>query len=317
MRLRLFACLALVLGAIIVAADTPKPKHINRAIELLEQGQPVYYTGSHTGTTGSYEQGVKDAQTYADYISYDMEHAPFDVKGLADYMRGLVAGGPTKSGHRTPAVIVNVPVNGTDEAAVRANAWMFSQVLATGVHGVMLTHADTPGAIRAFIEAVRLPIHKQGVDHGLPEGRRGVHGASTAAQIWGVSEQEYLDKADPWPLNPDGELLLGVKLEDKYALANAEENLKVPGIGFAEWGPGDMALSLGVRGPGNVAETDPRMLAARAKVFAACKANKIFFLNSMNSRNVIDMIKEGVMVGPASPEAAEIGRKYTKRQMPY
>ena len=317
MRLRLFACLALVLGAIIVAADTPKPKHINRAIELLEQGQPVYYTGSHTGTTGSYEQGVKDAQTYADYISYDMEHAPFDIKGLADYMRGLVAGGPTKSGHRTPAVIVNVPVNGTDEAAVRANAWMFSQVLATGVHGVMLTHADTPGAIRAFIEAVRLPIHKQGVDHGLPEGRRGVHGASTAAQIWGVSEQEYLDKADPWPLNPDGELLLGVKLEDKYALANAEENLKVPGIGFAEWGPGDMALSLGVRGPGNVAETDPRMLAARAKVFAACKANKIFFLNSMNPRNVIDMIKEGVMVGPASAETAEIGRKFTKRQMPW
>jgi 4-hydroxy-2-oxoheptanedioate aldolase len=300
-----------------LAAEAPKPKHINRAIELLEQGQPIYYTGSHSGTEGSYEQGVKDAQTYADYISYDMEHAPFDVKGLSEYMRGLVAGGPTKSGHRTPAVIVNVPVNGTDEATVRANAWMFQQVLATGVHGVLLTHADTPGAVRAFVEAIRLPIHKQGVDHGISEGRRGVHGAPTAAKIWGVSEQEYLDKADAWPLNPNGELLLGLKLEDKYALANAEENLKVPGIAFAEWGPGDMALSLGVRGSGNVAETDPRMLAARAKVFAACKANKIFFLNTMNPKNVVDMIKEGVMIGPASPEAAEIGRKFTKRQMPY
>jgi len=41
---------------------------------------------------GTHEQGVRDAQTYADYISYDMEHAPFDVKGLAEYMRGLVAG---------------------------------------------------------------------------------------------------------------------------------------------------------------------------------------------------------------------------------
>ena len=78
-----------------------------------------------------------------------------------------------------------------------------------------------------------------------------------------------------------------------------------------------MALSLGVRGAGNVAETDSRMLAARAKVFAACKANKIFFLNSMNPKNVIDMIKEGVMVGPANQEATEIGRKYTKRQMPW
>jgi len=296
-------------------AQAPKPKHINRAIELLEQGQPVYYTGSHSGTEGSFEQGKKDAQTYADYISYDMEHAPFDVKGLAEYMRGLVAGGPTKSGHRTPAVIVNVPVNGTDEATVRANAWMFQQVLATGVHGVLLTHADTPGAVRAFVEAIRLPIHKQGVDHGISEGRRGVHGAATAAQIWGIPEQEYWDKADAWPLNPNGELLLGLKLEDKYALANAEENLKVPGIAFAEWGPGDMALSLGVRGPG--AEKDPRMQAARAKVFAACKANHIFFLNTMTPSDVVAMIKEGVMIGPASPEAADIGRKFTKRQMPY
>src|SRR5438094_272070 len=112
--------------------DTPKATRINRAIDLLSQGQPIYYTGSHEGTDGSFEQGVKDAQTYADYISYDMEHAPYDIKGLAEYMQGLAAGTPTRSGHRTPAVIVNVPVNGTDEAAVHANAWMFAQVLATG-----------------------------------------------------------------------------------------------------------------------------------------------------------------------------------------
>jgi len=52
-------------------------------------------------------------------------------------------------------------------------------------------------------------------------------------------------------------------------------------------------------------------------VFAACKANHIFFLNSMNPNNVIDMIKEGVMVGPASQQAAETGRKYTNRQLPW
>jgi 4-hydroxy-2-oxoheptanedioate aldolase len=298
-------------------AQASKPKHVNRAIELLEAGQPVYYTGSHSGTEGTFEAGKQDAQTWADYISYDMEHAPYDVKGLAEYMRGLVAGGPTRSGHRTPAVIVNVPVNGVDEAAVRANAWMFSQVLATGVHGILLTHADTPGAVRALVEMSRFPIHKQGVGKGVDEGRRGAHGTPTAAQIWGVSQDEYLDKADAWPLNPSGELLFGVKLEDKYALANAEQSLKVPGIAFAEWGPGDMALSLGVRGPGNVAEKDPQMLAARARVFAACKANKIFFLNSMNQTNVVDMIKEGVMIGPANQRAAEIGRQFTKRQLPW
>ena len=315
---RVFLSACSVCSALIVtmafAADAPRPRHINRALELLEQGQPIYYTGSHEGTDGSFEQGVKDAQTWADYISYDMEHAPFDVKGLAEYMRGLAKGGPTKSGHRTPAVIVNVPVNGTDEASVRANAWMFQQVLATGVHGVLLCHADTPGAVRAFVEAVRLPMHQQGVGHGIGEGRRGAHGASTAARIWGVSEDEYLAKADAWPLNPDGELLLGLKLEDKYALANAAENVKVPGIAFAEWGPGDMALSLGSR---NMEPLPTPMQQARAKVLAATKAQRIFFLNTVTPRNVVDMIEEGVMIGTGSREAAEIGRTYSKRTMPW
>jgi 4-hydroxy-2-oxoheptanedioate aldolase len=290
----------------VLSGQAPKPKRINRAIELLQQGQPIYYTGSHDGTEGSFEQGVKDAQTWADYISYDMEHAPFDVKGLADYMRGLVKGGPTKSGHRTPAVIVNVPVDGTDEATVRANAWMFQQVLATGVHGILLCHADTPGAVRAFVEAVRFP------EFG---GRRGVHGNSTASRIWGITADEYGEQADVWPLNPKGELILGLKLEDKYALENAEASAKVPGIGFAEWGPGDMAFSLGVKnGPGPMPAA---MQAARAKVFAATKASKIFFLNSVTATDVVDMIKEGVMIGAASPQAAEIGRQFTRRQMPW
>jgi 4-hydroxy-2-oxoheptanedioate aldolase len=307
---RWIVVLATVIGCVAVAgmqAQPAKAKRINRAIELLEQGQPIYYTGSHEGTDGNFDQGVKDAQTYADYISYDMEHAPFDVKGLSDYMRGLAKGGPTKSGHKTPAVIVNVPVNGTDEATVRANAWMFHQVLATGVHGILLCHADAPGAVRAFVEAVRFPANG---------GRRGVHGNPTAARIWGVTADEYAEKADVWPLNPKGELLLGLKLEDKYALENAEANAKIPGVAFAEWGPGDMAFSLGVKsGAGSV--NDPLMKAARARVLAATKANKIFFLNSMNADNVVDMIKEGVMIGPASQQAAEIGRKYTKRTLPW
>jgi 4-hydroxy-2-oxoheptanedioate aldolase len=308
MKTRFFACVAAaaLLAVAVRADDAPKAKRINRAIELLEQGQPIYYTGSHEGTEGNFEQGVKDAQTYADYVSYDMEHAPFDVKGLAEYMRGLAKGGPTKSGHRTPAVIVNVPVNGTDENTVRANAWMFHQVLATGVHGILLCHADTPGAVRAFVEAVRFPAYG---------GRRGVHGNPAAARIWGISADAYGEQADVWPLNPKGELLLGLKLEDKYALENAEASAKVPGIAFAEWGPGDMAFSLGVKnGPGPL---PPLMQAARAKVFAATRASKIFFLNSMSADNVVDMIKEGVMIGPASQEAAEIGRRFTKRTMPW
>jgi 4-hydroxy-2-oxoheptanedioate aldolase len=305
-----FASLCLLFWVTVGVAQTPQPKRINRAIELLEQGQPIYYTGSHSGTAGTFEQGKQDAQTFADYISYDMEAAPYDIAGLAAYMQGLAAGGPTRTGHRTPTVIVNVPVRGTDEATVRANAWMFEQVLATGVHGILLVHADTPGAVRALVEAVRYPNREQGVGHeGLKEGTRGAHGASMAAKIWGVSEQEYMQKADPWPLNPNGELLLGVKIEDKVALGNVEETLKVPGIGFGEGGPGDMSLSLGVK------HGDPRLRDAEARIFAAAKLHKLAWIG-ITSDHTVDDIKAGYMIG-SGEKSAEIGRKFTNRPMPY
>src|SRR5438309_10413059 len=105
MKRSIIACVAAAACvAVVFADDAPKGKRVNRAIELLADGQPIYYTGSHGGTDGNFEQGVKDAQTYADYISYDMEHAPFDVTGLDAYRQGLVTGGPTKRGHRKPAV---------------------------------------------------------------------------------------------------------------------------------------------------------------------------------------------------------------------
>jgi hypothetical protein len=95
---RLVICVFLVSFAVAATvAQAPKAKRINRGIELLSQGQPIYYTGSHSGTEGSFEQGKKDAQTYADYISYDMEHAPYDIKGLAEYMQGLAAGARPKA----------------------------------------------------------------------------------------------------------------------------------------------------------------------------------------------------------------------------
>ena len=89
---------------------------INRAIELLAADQAIYYMGAHSGHVLTHAQGVADAGTWADYINVGMEHGAFDMAGLAEYMRGLVEGGPTRSGHRTPAVIVEAPVNGIDEA---------------------------------------------------------------------------------------------------------------------------------------------------------------------------------------------------------
>jgi 4-hydroxy-2-oxoheptanedioate aldolase len=308
----LCGALAVLLAAATITAQSPHPKRINKAIDLLSQGQPIWYDGGH----GGYEEGVKMAQTWADYITYDMEHSPYDVAKLHEFMRGLVKGGPTKSGHRTPAVIVTLPTDGTSEAVMRANAWMVKQVLAAGVHGILLCHADDPGAVTAFVESARFPHQRAGLDQGLGEGRRGAHGTASAAEIWGISPKEYAEKADVWPLNPNGEIMLGLKIEDKHALAKVNESMSVPGIAFAEWGPGDMGYSLGF--PENHDAPYPKeMLVARGKVLAACKAHHLFFLSTMLPNDVTDVIKEGVMIGAGSAEAAEIGRKFMNRPQPW
>ena len=303
---------AAVLSTVNPSGGSGNAKRVNKAIELLERGQPIYYAGAH----GGYEEGKRMARTWADYINYEMEHGSYDVTLLRQFMQGLVDGGPTPSGHRTPAVICTLPVGGIDEATMKANYWMVQQVLAAGVHGILLCHARTPEAIRVFVEAACYPFNKLSMDNGLKEGMRGSGGQGFASQIWGIDVARYLDVADPWPLNPEGELLLGLKIEDRHALHNAESSLRVPGIGFAEWGPGDMSMSFGFPHRQGK-EFEAAMKKARTRVLAACKAAKISFLNGVTLDNVEQMICEGVMVGSGNQEAAEKGRRYTKRSMPW
>jgi 4-hydroxy-2-oxoheptanedioate aldolase len=288
---------------------------LNRAIELLEADQALYYDGPHTGHVLTYDQGRADAKTWADYINVGMEHGAFDMTGLEEYMRGLLDGGPTRSGHLTPTVIVEAPVNGTDGPNVAFNAWQFRQILARGVHGILLCQAESADAVREFVRACRFPHHKAGVDK-LGIGSRGRGSEPTAAPIWAVSQQDYFNRADPWPLNPKGELLLGVKIESPAGVAHADEILAVPGLGFAELGPGDLGLSLGYttlqRRP-----YPPEMEAARAKVFAACKKNKLAFLEGATPETIAASLDEGVrVISGHNPETAKVGRAHQKRTMP-
>jgi len=198
----------------------------------------IYYDGPHSGHVLTHAQGRIDAGTWADYMNVGMEHGCFDMAGLAEYMRGMVDAGPTRSGHRTPTVIVEAPVNGIDAAHVRYNAWQVRQILGRGVHGILLCQAETADAVRAFcgipaaIRTTRLAVDPAipspmarmegairakdgGTDSAgrkqLGIGTRGRGSETTAAPIWALSTEEYLQRCDPWPLNPKGELLLGVK----------------------------------------------------------------------------------------------------------
>ncbi len=253
-------------------------KRINRCIDLLEAGHPIYYTDA--GPLG-YEDGRRQASTWADYLVIDFEHRPFDVVGLEAFMRGLVDGGPTPDGYRMPTVIAVVPSNCRSRAEVEVNAWQLRQVLACGVHGILHTHARDPDAVRAFVEAVRFPFQEIGRDAGLGQGQRGSGAQEVPAAVWGLTASEYVAVADPWPLNPRGELLLGLKLEDRECLDTAAESAAVPGLAFAEWGPGDMGMSFGFA-DAHDPPYPPELERARQVVKSACDAAGLHFLSAWN-----------------------------------
>ena len=147
-------------------------------------------------------------------------------------------------------------------------------------------------------------------------GRRGSGGQEPAAAIWGLPVADYLDRADVWPLNPAGELMLGLKIENRRALENAEASAAVPGLAFAEWGPGDMGMSFGHKD----AHDPPyphEMTAARARIKAACDRAGLAFLDLVREDNVTVQLDAGVRVGAATAEAAAIGRRHTHRTPPW
>jgi len=142
------------LGGRQVSAQSYEPTRISKAVELLEQDQPIYYTQVNGG---GYDEGKRLAQTWADYITYNMEHSQFNMADLRAFMQGLVDGGPTKSGHRTPTVIAVLPLGGINETVMWSNYWMVEQVLGSGVHGVLLAHARSPEVVKVLVQAARYP----------------------------------------------------------------------------------------------------------------------------------------------------------------
>jgi 4-hydroxy-2-oxoheptanedioate aldolase len=107
-----------------------------------------------------------------------------------------------------------------------------------------------------------------------------------------VSNAEYAQKADLWPLNPEGELLAIVMIESRPAIDNINAILNVPGLGGILIGPADLSLSLGVGNPGGN-PTAPEVEAATATVAKACAARKVVACGTFESPNPQARIAQG------------------------
>jgi len=140
-----------------------------------------------------------------------------------------------------------------------------------------------------------------------------------APAYWGMTEQQYRQKADLWPLNPDGELLNWTIVESKEGLAHVREIAAVKGIGVLWPGAGTLR---GVFSTTNAA--GERVVDTAAwenaiqQVLAACKEFNVPCGFPANANDIELRMKQGFSVfvmnwGDAGFKAVETGRKAAGR----
>ena len=217
--------------------------NVHRSIVLFKQRKPIFVYHPSMPPELTFESGRKFAGSWADLLVIEFEHYGLNPIGLSEFMRGLRDATPSTESMVT--VVATMPVSGESIESVKANAWQIRQLLATGIHGLILAQASDVRAVELFVQFSRFSFHTQWQGK-RGTGCRGAGGEDHASQVWNVSRGDYWRLADPWPLNPDGELLLGLKIENRESLDYVEDIASVPGIAFAEWGPADMAMSYGV-----------------------------------------------------------------------
>ena len=235
---------------------------LNRFIELMEARQPAFGVFSSIVST---RNGAAMAGSGLDFVIVDLEHSPFDLYRLEGYLLGMVNKAEIlKKGNLQPRVVpfIRVPAAGREHLQ-----FVIKQVLDLGPMGLLVPHVDTAEDARAMVQASRFP-QLQGATDFEPAGQRGI-GYGWAARYWGVSGTEYAERADLWPLDRKGELVLWLMIETKAAVDNCLEIARTPGIGGLFLGPSDLAFSLGVP------LGDPSVEKATEKVLAACQQTDV------------------------------------------
>lgn len=220
-----------------------------------------------------------------DGIVYEMEHNPYDVSALGDSLQYLLSRKQiAESGSVAPKVtpIARIPANG-----VEMNQSFAKQVLDRGCYGVLWPHVATVEQAYNAVASCRYARPK-GAPLYEPKGVRG-DGPANASRYWGLSMAEYYERADVWPLAPQGEILVGLMCESVQAVQNLDDILaNVPGIGFILIGEGDLSQELGF--PRQYEH--PEVVEAMRQIAATCLKHKVVVGNphttAKNHRRLLD-----------------------------
>ena len=191
---------------------------LNSIIRAFESGKPAYMAFAKLDK----QTAIEMSDSPYDGIVYEMEHNPYDVSALGDtlqYMlnRKQIAESGTVAPKVTP--IARIPANG-----VEMNQSFAKQVLDRGCYGVIWPHVATVEQAYNAVASCRYARPKNAPLYE-PKGVRG-DGPANASRYWGLSMADYYEKADVWPLAPQGEILVGLMCESTQAIENLNETCR-------------------------------------------------------------------------------------------
>jgi 4-hydroxy-2-oxoheptanedioate aldolase len=326
MRARLafgLVCLG-ILGA--VATARQQSGHLNPMIDLLIAKQPIFGLGVPTAGRGGGNRGGGNrggtaaagaataqpapppapAKTPADLAKDALAHPEADYFFTASMERNIDAGsaamialqdallelGPvSRSAPRRLLMPINSKAPNISRADMPANPDNYvtniSRQLNAGVSSIAFVEVDNAEELTRGIAAMRFAAN----------GGTRPADVGNAPRYWGLSEAEYRRKADVWPLNPQGELVVWAIVETKEGLANVREIAQVPGLSVLAPGAGTLGgVFSTTNAEGRRVRDDVAWEAAIQSVLAACKEFKLACAYPVSEADIETRMQQGFNV---------------------
>ena len=332
-RMWLTAVGVAVIGAASVGQGQ-KSQHLNPMIELHAQKKPLFGLYAPSNPRGRGNRGgapgaaaavtpppappvlKTPAELAKEALAYDKSDFVFDgsMEGGVDrgipaftlLVNGLSEAAPPEVRWRHP-LSVKTPEIAPDPAKAVDN---ISRQLNLGVSTIVFVGVESADEVKQGLAAMRFKS----------KGGTRPDDVGTAPKYWGMSEKEYRDKADLWPVNPDGELTNWTIVESKAGLAKVREIAAVKGISVLVPGAGTL------RGVFTTTDAEGKRTfdaegweAAIQQVLSACKEFKVACGYPATEADIETRMKQGFSVfvinwGDAGFQAVEIGRKAAGRE---